>query len=410
MRLFLTMLSGALSLSLFAGTTAGEWPTFRGAARNGISAETGINKNWKAKAPKELWRIKLGDNGFAGPSVAAGKLFIIDKQGDEDVVRAVDLKTGKDVWTFKYPDSYQPGQADWGRGRSTPTFDNGKLYTLGASGMLHCLDAEKGTKLWALDIKATYNGQWKDWWGYTPAPMIDGEKVVVPPGGPGAALVALNKETGKEIWKGGGDEQAGYATPIIATLDGKKQYVTMTGLSLVGVDAADGKLLWKFGWNTSYQVNACDPVQVGPNNFFITSGYGKGCGLIQVAGGKATALWQNKEMKAQFNGPVLIGQHLYGISGQAGSKGDLTCLDPKTGASVWKQADFEVGGVCAIDGTIIAVSGKTGEVVMCAAVPNAFQELGRITPLNGRSWTPPIVADGKLFVRDMKELVALDLK
>lgn len=374
--LFVVLLLALFAAPLFAAST--DWPTFRGASRDGISAERGINKNWKAKPPKELWRIQLGDNGFAGPAVAAGKLFIIDKQGDEDVVRAVDLATGKDAWTFRYADSYKPDQVDWGRGRSTPTYENGKLYTLGASGMLHCLDAEKGTKIWAVDIKGTYDGKWQEWWGYTPAPMIDGEKLIVAPGGKGASLVALDKATGKELWKGGGDEQAGYATPVIATIEGKKQYVTMTGFSVMGVDASNGAVLWKFPWTTSYKVNSCDPIVIG-NSVFVTSGYGYGCALLTIAGGKATAAWRNKVIKAQFNTPVLVGQHIYGVNGQAGGKGELVCLDPKTGNAVWQQGDFECGGVIAVDGTLIAIRGKTGEVVQVVALRTATRNSARFS-------------------------------
>ena len=398
----LAMLSFALPAS--------DWPQFRGAKGDGVSTETGINKDWKTKPPKELWRINLGDGGYAGPSVAAGKMFIIDRQGKEDVVRAVDLKTGKDVWTFKYPENYDSGNPQWGNGRSTPTFDDGKLYTFSASGMLHALDAEKGTKIWARDCKKDFGGRWAaEWWGYSPSPLVDGDKVVVCPGGPGAAMVALDKATGKDVWKGGGDDQAGYSTPVIATIEGKKQYVAFTGVSIIGVDAATGALLWRSVWTTSYNVNAASPVVIG-DSVFVASGYGKGCGLIKIVGGKAEQAWTNKEIKAHFNSPVLVDGFLYGV----GDPGSLVCLDPNTGTAAWKQTGFEKGGVVAVDGTLIAINGarNAGDVVMIKVDSKAYTELGRIKPIpdGGQSWTPPIVADGKLFVRSQKELVCLDLK
>jgi outer membrane protein assembly factor BamB len=402
----------AICLLLVSSIAFGsDWPQFRGPNADGIAPEKGINKDWKAKPPKELWRVSLGDNGFAGPSVAAGKLFIIDKAGDEDLVRAIDLKTGKDVWTFKYPDPYKPGAADWGRGRSTPVYDSGKLYTQGASGMIHCLDAEKGTKIWSRDYKE-FGGRWEgEWWGYTAAPIIDGNKVIYCPGGKGASMVAFDKETGKEIWKGGGDDQAGYATPVIATLEGKKQYVALTGTSLMGVDPENGAVLWKTPWKTSYNVNATTPVVIDKDHVFVTTGYGKGCGLFKIAGGTATAVYTNKEIKSHFTTPILVGEQLYCISGQAGDMGgDLVCLDPMAGKSIWRKPPFECGGLVIVDGAIIAINGKNGDITMAAVNPKEFVELGKIQVLHGRSWTAPIVADGKLFARDMKELVCLDLK
>lgn len=385
-----------------------DWPRFRGPNGNGASPETGINKDWKAKPPKELWRIALGDGGYAGPSVAAGKLFIIDKAGKEEVVRAVDLKTGKDAWSFKYPDSYNSGNPQWGNGRSTPTYDNGKLYTQGAAGLVHCLDAEKGTKIWSRDNKADFGGRArKDWWGYTPAPVIDGERVIICPGGPGAALVALDKNTGKEIWKGGGDDQAGYATPVLAAIGGKKQFVSFTGLSVIGVDAASGALLWRHPWQTDYDINAADPIVIG-DSVFITSGYGHGCALLNIADGKATVAWENKEMKAHFNSPVLLDGYLYGNS----DPGDLVCLEAKTGTAAWRQPRYGKGGVILVDGALIAVNGDNGTVALVKPNPKAYEEIGSIKPLadTGKYWTPPIVADGKLFVRSQKTLACLELK
>ena len=404
MRTFISVLTLFFAVSLHAA----DWPQYRGPNADGIAPETGINKEWKAKPPRELWRIKLGDNGFAGPIVAAGKLFIVDKVGDEDLVRAVDLATGKDVWTFKYPDAYKPDMEDWGRGRSTPTFEKGRLYTQGTLGMVHAFDAEKGAKIWSKDIKAEYKGVPGDW-AYTAAPLVDGDKLILCPGGANASVVALDKNTGKEIWKGGGSDKAGYATPVLATLGGKKQYVVFAGTSLIGVDPENGALLWSQPWKTSYDVNAAAPVVMG-NEIFISSGYGKGCALIAIEESKPRVVWQNKIIKAHFNPPILHKGHLVGITGQAASRGELYCLDPKTGATTWRVGDFEVGGVVGVDGLVIACSGISGEVVLGNPEPAAFQELGRITPLGGRTWTAPIIADGKLFVRNMKELVCLDLK
>ncbi|MGD0089520.1 MAG: PQQ-binding-like beta-propeller repeat protein [Planctomycetota bacterium] len=389
---------GFFSLSV---AWAADWPHFLGPNADGISPETGINKDWKAKPPKELWRIELSDDGYAGPSVAAGKLYIVDHKGAQDIVRAVDVSTGKDVWAFSYPD---PAKANYGFTRATPTWENGKVYTYSRYGVAHCLDAEKGDKIWSRDVKRECKGKYGGW-EYAGSPVLDGEKLVLPLGGAGDVAV-LNKATGQTVWTGGGNDEAGYATPVIASLGGKKQYVVFNGLALVGVDGeAAGPPLWRFPWQTQYNVNAATP-RVIESTIFITSDYNHGCALISVADGKAAAVWQNASLDAHFNTPILCGGYLYGI----GNRNGLLCLEPKTGKMPWNHPGFEKGGLIGIDGVLIAVCGGSGEVVMAKIDPAAYQELGRIKPLGGQSWTAPIAADGKLYIRNRTALVCLDLK
>jgi len=398
MRLVLGLLVCFSSIAL----QASDWPRFRGPDADGISKEKGINKDWKAKPPAELWRITLGDKGYAGPSVAAGKMFIIDHEGENDVIRAVDVKTGKDVWTFKYVDT---AKDNYGFARATPTYDAGKIYTLSRMGLLHCLDAEKGSKLWSHDLKADFGGK-TGAWDYAASPLVDGNKLIVCVGGNNASVVALDKTTGKEIWRGGGSDQAGYSTPVLATIENKKQYLVFTGLAITGVDAESGALLWRFPWKTQYDVNASAPVQIGGNFVFISANYGHGCALVAIGGGGAKAVWENKEVQQHFNSAILVGEHLYTTS----DPGALVCLNPRDGKPVWRQPGFEKGGLIGIDGTMIVVDGKAGDVVMVNITTKAYEELGRIKPLGGQSWTAPIVADGKLYVRNKQYLVCLDLK
>ena len=388
--------------------SASDWPQFRGAKGDAISTETGINKDWKTKPPKELWHVEMHDKGYAGAAIAAGKVFLLDPNSSEDTVRALDPKTGNEIWAFKYPSVYTSmiggGDPDWGFGRSTPTYDDGHIYTLSALGLLHCLDAEKGTKIWSRDIKAEFKGKPGDW-HYVAPPIIDGNKLIVCPGGENA-VVALDKTTGKDIWKGGGSDKAGYAIPIIATLDGKKQYVVLMRTSIVGVDPECGAALWTVPWKTDYDVNAAAPVVVDGNSIFVCSGEKHGCALIEVKGGSAKIVWENKEMQSQFNAPVLADGYVYGI----GDPGVLTCLDVKTGSVAWKEKGFGKGGVMSVDGVLIAIDGSTGNVAMVAFDHTAYKELGRIQPLEGRHWSPPLLADGKLFIRNRRTLVCLDAK
>ncbi|MCX7886502.1 MAG: PQQ-binding-like beta-propeller repeat protein, partial [Verrucomicrobiae bacterium] len=216
---------------------AADWPNFLGPTRNSLSPETGLNKNWSTYPPRELWRVPMNDDGYAGPSVANGKVFIVDHRGDKDVVRALDLRTGKDVWTYSYNDRAKP---NYGFARATPTVEGGKVYTVSRFGWVHCLDEKTGSLIWRKDVVAQFKGiipRWEMAW----SAVVDGDKLIVVPGGDGAAVAALDKNTGATVWKGGGSDKPGYATPVVATLHGVKQYVVFTAFHLIGVDAASGK-------------------------------------------------------------------------------------------------------------------------------------------------------------------------
>lgn len=401
----------ALGLCVFALSAlvgASDWPNFRGANHDGISDEKLANKDWKAKPPKELWRIALGDDGYAGPSVAGGKLFIIDHKDTRDIVRAVDTKSGKDAWTFPYDDT---DKSNYGFARATPTYDAGRVYTLSRLGLLHCLDVKDGSRIWMRDIKKDFGGRWRgENWDYAGSPLIDGDTLIVCPGGPGAAVAALDKNTGKDIWKGGGDDQAGYATPVKAEIGGKMQYVVFTGIGAMGVDVANGSRLWFQKWRTDYDVNAATPLVIGGKNVFLTTGYKTGCGMFDVTSDPPKELWRNKLLQAHFNSPILHEGFIYGI----GDPGDLICINPADGSAKWRQSGFEKGGVVGIDGHIIALvgndrDGKDGDAVLLKMSPDGYSEVSRCRPLGGQSWTAPIVAQGKLYVRNRVALVCLDL-
>ena len=396
---------GALALVLlslaFASTTlAADWPQFRGPQANGTAPDEGINKNWVQKPPAEMWRISLSDRGFTSPSVAAGKVFIIDHVEDNDVVRALDFSTGKELWQFTYAD---PGKEKYGFAKAAPTFADGKLYTFSRKGLLHCLDADSGQLIWSKDAVADLGGKVPDW-HYSGSPVVDGDKLIIVHGGPEHNVIALNKDTGETLWTGGNADPISYPTPLIATIRGIRQYVVTTAGTIIGVDPDTGQVLWRAIWRARNPVNIADPVVVG-DALFATTSYKLGCGLIDVTDEGGKVRWANKELQAHFNSPVLHEGHIYGI----GDPGYLVCLDPETGDLRWKQPGFEKGGVVLVDGVVIAVNGKDGDVVMVEATPEAYKELGRIKPLGSRSWTPPVIANGKLLIRNTRALVCLDL-
>lgn len=380
---------------------ASDWAQFLGPTADSISPEKVANKNWNANPPKMLWKTAMSDDGYAGPSIAGGKVFIIDHIGAQSVIKALELTTGKEVWKFSYPDAEKP---NYGFDRSTPVINKGRVYVLSRFGRVFCLNARDGRQIWSRDIKADFGGKLPIW-EYSMSPLIDGNKVILCPGGMGAAVVALDKTTGKTIWQGGGNDQPGYATPQIATINGQKQYVVFTGVSVIGVDTADGALLWRYLWKTAYDVNGASVIVSG-DTVFLTSSEGTGCALLQITGGKVDPIWASKEMQCLFSSPVLVNGNIYGI----GKPGDLMCLDPKTGKSSWRQPGFEYGSLIAVDGILIVLSGATGSLHMVKITPAGYQELGKFIPLGGQSWTAPILSNGNLIIRNKTMLACFSLK
>jgi len=398
---FLALVALATFLSLVA--PAADWPYFRGLYADGISRETGINKDWAARPPALLWKIPMNDGGFAGPSVAAGKVFIIDHQGANDVVLALNQTDGNKVWSFEY---LNDGNNGYSFTDTTPVYDNGRLYTLGSKGQVFCLDAETGAKIWSCNLITDYGARLPSWL-LAMSPVIDGEKVILCPGSAKGAVLALNKNTGAPIWQDGGTDKPGYTTPVIATIQGIKQYVIFSATSLNGVETETGKLLWSFPWRTPNDVNAAMPI-VGSNFIFITSNYYRGCALVEITPEGPVKRWENKNMHSHFSSPVALGNLIYGTSDPS----RLVCMDPWDSGKVrWEQKGFEKGGLMAIDGVLLVLDGANGALAMVQVSPDGYQELGRFTPLGGSfSWTAPVVANGKLLVRNKTALACFDLK
>jgi len=400
-RLTMPVILAALAL-LPVALGAADWPRFLGPSANGFSSETGIKTNWSQAAPKMLWSTPMTDGGFAGPSAAGGKVFIIDHADKDDVVRAIDIKTGKDVWTYKYPDG--KGE-NYGYSRSTPLVEGNRVYTVGRFGMVCCLDAKTGKPIWTANIQTTFNGKIPQW-NYAWSPTTDGNQLIVCPGGPDASVVTLDKMTGKTIWAGGGSDIPGYATPVVTQADGKKIYIVFTGVSLIAVDAKTGKLLWRVPWKTDYDINGATPIVMG-NTVFITSGYNHGCALVQFTYTDANILWQSKDLISRFGTPLLFNGYVYCTE----DPNDLVCMDPKTGKVAWKQPNFEWGPATGIgSGVGMVFDGKGGDLVLVKLTPEKYQEIGRFKPLGSQSWTAAIVADGKLIVRNKTALACFALK
>lgn len=386
--------------SASGGDSSTDWPRFQGPYGNSLAPPQQFGTNWISAPPQKLWEVPLGDNGFAGPSSAGGKVYIIDHQGQEDVVRCLDLGSGAETWAFRYPEG---GGDNYGFSRATPCVSGGKVYTLSRSGLVHCLNAANGQKVWSKSLATDLGGSAPQWL-YAPSPIVDGKAVIVIPGGAKGAVAALDKDTGAVLWQGGGSDKCSYATPVPATIGSVKQYVIFGDKALFGVAASSGKQLWRVPWVTGCDVNAATPLVDG-NRIIIASGYGHGCAGVQVSGNSAKIVWQNKAIQAHFSSPALYQGKVYGI----GDPGNLVCLDPQDGKVLWQQSGFEKGGLIVAYGYLLAFQGGDGALVLVKASPAKYEEMGRFTPLGGQSWTAPIIARGKLLVRNKSKLAAFAL-
>jgi len=396
------MVAASLLLAVSGNLLASDWPQFRGPNADGFTPETALNLDWNTKPPKTLWTYNLTDGGYATLSAADGKVFVLDHHGSRDIVRAINLTTGKDAWTYSYDEITKK---DYGYARCTPVFDNGKLYTLSAGCIITCLNAGTGQMIWAKELQKEVHAK-LPLHNVTMCPIIDGDKLIVCTGGD-ASMVALDKLTGKLVFTGGGKDDPSYDTPVIATINDIRQYVYLTTAGLQGVSPEDGKLLWKAPWKTGWDCNAAAPIVIG-NSVFITSGNDHGCALVDVNGNTTSFKYQSKEMQSHYASPLLFGGKIYGTTDP---KGELICLDPLTGKALWREKGFEKGSMIGIGHVMLAVCGATGDVVMVELTPAGYHELGRIKPLPGKNnWVPPIIADGKLLVRNQAMLACVDLK
>ena len=325
-------------------------------------------------------------------------------QRGKEVVAAYDVETGRELgtqsWNAEYTDETGDGP------RATPTWDDGRVYALGATGEFRCLDAKTGAVIWSKNILSDNKAQNLPW-AMAASPLIVDDKVIVQPGGTaGNSVVAYNKLTGAPVWKTLSDRQA-YVSPMLVTLAGRRQIVTVSASEVVGLVPEDGSLLWSYPWATDNGINVSQPIIVDKNRFFISSGYGKGAALVEVNGsGKsytARAVWENVNMKNKFNSSVLHQGYVYGLD-----EGILTCLDVNTGERKWKGGRYGYGQVLLASGNLIVMT-DAGDVVLVRAVPDQLSELARFKALEGKTWHYPAIAGGRLFVRNANQMAAYNI-
>ncbi len=400
------LLLALVSLLCLAGQVMAQananWPQWRGPNRDGISKETGLLKQWPADGPPLVWKAKGAGSGYSSFSISNGKLYTMGLRGDREFVVAFDVATGKEAWATAHGGAFRNDRGDGPRG--TPTVDGDRVYVLGGNGDLSALDARTGKVVWTKNVLEEFGGS-NITWGISESPLVLGNKLLVNAGGPGASIVALNKSDGKLIWKSQSD-RAGYSSAIPLTLNGLTQVVFFTGQRAVGLDASDGRLLWEYAKPSNRTANAATPIARG-NRVFISSDYGTGGGVVEIKpDNKAEELWFNKDMRNHHSSSVLIGDHLYGFSG-----GILTAMKFDTGETAWRDRSVGKGSLVYADGHLYAFS-ENGVVGLVEATPAGYKEKGRfrIQQDSLPTWSHPVVAGGRLYLRDQDTIYAFDVR
>ena len=395
--------AGTTSDTAAAHATRNYWTNFRGPNRDGRYDEMAVLTQWPAGGLAPIWKQPIGQ-GYASFVVADGRAYTIEQRRSQEVVAAYDVGNGRELWKQAWNAEYTDSTGDGPR--ATPTWDNGRLYALGATGEFRCLDAKTGSVIWGKNILRENNASNLSW-AMAASPLIVDDKVIVLPGGTsGKSVVAYNKMTGAPIWSSQNDTQA-YVSPMLVTLAGRRQIVVVSSYRVMGLAPEDGSLLWSQDWDTDMGINVSQPIIVSANRFFISSGYGKGAALVEVSGsGKtqtARALWENINMKNKFNSSVLHEGHIYGLD-----EGILTCLDVNTGVRKWKGGRYGYGQVILASGHLI-VSSDSGELALVKATPDQYSEVARFAALEGKTWNYPAIAGGKLLVRNATQMAAYNI-
>jgi outer membrane protein assembly factor BamB len=405
MRIKTALTSAIILLGLSAEIAAqagGNWPQWRGPNRDGISQETGLLKQWPADGPPLAWKTTGAGNGYSSIAIANGRLYTMGLRGDREYVIAFDVGTGKQVWATAHGGAYRDSRGDGPRG--TPTIDGESLYALGGNGDLSSLDARTGRIIWTMNILQKFGGS-NPQWGISESPLVIGEKLLVNAGGPGASVIALNKKDGTLIWKSQSDP-AGYSSAMPVKVNNGTQVVFFTHRRALGLDLASGKLLWEYPRASNDVANVATPVVRG-NRIFVSSDYGTGAGLVEVkADGTAQEVYFTKEMRNHHSSSILIGDYLYGFS-----SGILTAMRFDTGEVAWRDRSVGKGSLVYADGNLYALS-ENGVVGLIEASPVAYREKGRfrIKQESLPTWTHPVVAGGRLYLRDQDTIYAFDVR
>lgn len=394
------------------------WPQWRGPHRDGVVRTADLSTDWPAQGPPLLWQKPIG-NGYSSFAVKDGRMYSLFQEGGKEVVASWRVEDGMEVWRHPYDCR---AEVDYPGPRSTPSLDGDRVYSVGSDGTLLCLDAASGSLRWRKDLIGEFQAT-SPKWGFAFSPLIDGDLVFTSPGGPnGNSLAAFDKISGELVWKCL-DDPAGYSSPVAVTIAGTRQVLFFMARSLVAVRAHDGEICWRYPWETNFEVNAATPLvfsarrnvhsQAGHgdegNYVFISSGYGRGCALIKIVAAKgrfeAKTVYTGKQMACHFASPVRRGEYIYGIDDSR-----LSCLDLRAGRVMWKRSAVQKGSLLCINDCLL-VLGEEGQLLLLDAIPEKRDPKAEARPFHGgRCWTIPVVAEGKLFLRNEQQIKCYNLK
>jgi outer membrane protein assembly factor BamB len=402
-----------------ASAIACDWPQWRGPNRDGLSLETGLLSQWPPNGPRVQWEQPIG-RGFSGPVIVQGRVYTMAQYADSNgpqspgsspVYEAVvcwDAETGKELWRFSYPSQYEERM---GSGpRSTPAVDGNFVYAVGPTGIFHCLKADTGEKVWRHDLLDAFHAP-KPQYGVSFSPLVEGNLVIVLPGGTnGNSVAAFDKQTGNLVWQAL-DDPIGYSSPIAVTAVGVRQILVLTNTALASLSPEDGTLYWRYPWETTNGFNIATPIAF-ENYAFISSAYGKGCALLEItadsAGGlSAQPVYEHNRMRNYFASSVCCQGHIYGFDNS-----DLVCMDIRSGRIRWRERgirSLKKGSLLVADGHLI-ILGEYGKLALAEATPEGYREKGAFQVSQNKCWTVPVLAGGRLYVRDESCLRCLDLR
>jgi outer membrane protein assembly factor BamB len=408
----LTLLTAVLFVALPLAAQRGapaadDWPQYFGAGRDGVYRGAPIADTWPASGPTALWKKQVGE-GFSGPVVAAGKLILHHRVGAEEVVEALDVKTGASQWRYAYPTTYRDDFGFDEGPRAVPVVANGIVYTFGAQGQLHAVGLADGKKRWSEDTATKYRVA-KGFFGSAGSPLVENGRVIANVGGKGAGIVAFDAASGKVLWTAT-DDEASYSSPVGATIGGRRLAVFLTRSNLLGVDPATGAIAFRRPWRArnANSVNAATPIVVG-DLIFVSAEYGPGAGVLRVEGSNLVDVWTGLDnLTNHYATSVHLDGILYGYHGRQEFGPTLRAVELGTGKVRWSQEQFRAGSIL-LAGNRLLIMREGGELVLAEATPDAFKPLARAQVLPAVVRAFPALSDGILYVRNENTLVALDL-
>jgi outer membrane protein assembly factor BamB len=414
--LFLASLFVSAGAAAQAGEDTTDWPQFLGPRRDGIAHAANLNVDWEKSPPKVLWKVPLG-SGYSSLAIVGDRLFTMTQRGTRDVVVCLDAHKGTELWAHDATPTYTDKQKQ-GRGpRGTPTHVQGRLYCLLPQGELLCVQAADGKEIWRTNIfEATgavdLAGEFY-YWGVSQSPLVEGDQVIVQPGGSkDNSVAAFHKDTGKLLWSSGSDP-IGYASPILITVANRRLLVCPTGRSILGLDPEQGQVRWRYEFGNKFNATGATPVWTG-ELLFVSAAYGVGSAALEIVCDNdrwsVREKWRKKkELQNVFATSMVIDGHVYGCHGDLGAF-LLRCLDLKTGAVKWEQRQERRSSLLAIDGYLLNLD-ERGHLALLKATPDRYEVKGELRNLlSYKSWAAPAFSRGRLYLRDERHVLCLDLR